>query len=127
MFIDIMNCMSWHLFKEADGFYNGIVVGCTDYWLSIVPYLGEHFFSKSGYFSLEHDRKSYYSDKLGEEDESIFRMQRSVRKFFGQLHGFSVDKDNHEYVQNDPELADYIRARFAQFDLPAEYYLRLNQ
>jgi len=122
MFIDIMNCMSWHLFKETDGFYNGIVVGCTDYWLSIVPHLGDDFFSKSGFFSLTMDAEKLLADKMGEDEKFITFRQLSVRSFFGQLYGFNIGEENTDYIQNDPELANYIKARFAQFDLPAEYY-----
>jgi hypothetical protein len=121
-FFRIMGALEYHLFEKPKGIHRGIVAGVTDYWLSIIPHLGADFFSNTGYFSLEHDEERYCNDKMGSDEELVFTMQRCLRRFFGQLHGFNVDEDNAEYVQNDPELADYIKARFAQFDLPVEYY-----
>lgn len=95
-----------------------------EYWFSIIPVIRDSFFSQSGYFGLEMDGEAYLNYEMDENEENVYRHQDLIRSFFGLINGYKVrrEEDTDEFVDNDPEIVEYIRVRFSEMDLPNEYH-----
>jgi hypothetical protein len=112
MFIRLMGGIDSYLFNSESNMLDKQLTAHVDYWLSTIPYIDDlRIF----------DTKLYKKERIGLDNERLFSLQKSVRRFIASFEGIDVWDEGGVHI-SDAEFYAEVKDKMSKAQWPDEYH-----